>query len=75
VHVNLRPHVECSSQQGPSGSSHRGHMTSIAAKHPAQALRARVVTGESFVPRTTGELSFGLSAWLSTIDMAGMGRE
>jgi hypothetical protein len=50
-------------------------LTTIAAKHPAQALRARVVTGESFVPRTTGELSFGLSAWLSTIDVAGMGRE
>jgi hypothetical protein len=53
----------------------KGHMTTIAAKHPAQALRARVVTGESFVPRTTGELGFGLSAWLSTIDVAGMGRE
>ena len=51
----------------------KGHMTTIAAKHPA--LRARVVTGESFVPRTTGELSFDLSAWLSTIDVAGMGRE
>jgi hypothetical protein len=78
VHVNLRPHVECSSQQGPSGSSHRGHMTSIAAKHPAQALRARVVTGESFVPRTHDGLTsvgFSLSAWLSTIDVAGMGRE